>query len=479
MEALERARYAPGFGLFFEQGCGKTATAINILRAKCFDEGRLLNTLIVCPPVVRQNWKREIHQHSNIKEHQVVVLDGSGKQRLKKFLEASEKGPAIFITNYEVLGLKSMGKLFSAIVNWRPDMLILDESHKIKKHNTKRTQGAIQLADQVAHKLILTGTPILNDGQDIWAQFRVLDGGKSFEKNFYVFQKRYFYDKNANSPAHVNWSDWAPRPGIEEEFNRLIHLKSMRVLKKECLDLPPFVRKRLYVDLEPDQARAYKSMEKDFIAYIEGEACVASIALTKMLRLQQIVSGFYKTDEGEEKRFKKNPRLELIEELVSTLHKDHKVIIWTSFRESYAPILEILKKMGVESRTIVGGMTDKKRNEAIDAFQNDDKVRVVVANAAAGGTGVNLTAASFAIYYSRTWSLEQDLQSEARCHRGGSEVHESITRIDLVSPGTVDEEILEALARKENLAEKILKRRKRGPLEENKTYRPEDFEVRL
>jgi SNF2 family DNA or RNA helicase len=101
-------------------------------------------------------------------------------------------------------------------------------------------------------------------------------------------------------------------------------------------------------------------------------------------------------------------------------------------------------------------MTDKARQEAIDSFQNDPSVRVMIANPAAGGVGVTLTAASYMIYYSRDFSLENDLQSEARCHRGGSEAHEKITRIDIVAPGTIDEVILEALERKENLATKIL-----------------------
>jgi SNF2 family DNA or RNA helicase len=437
--------------------CGKTGAAINTIRYKCGINKRLLRTLIFCPPVVRENWKREFALHSKIDQKRIHVLEGSGAKRLKKFRELMHGPGAIFITNYEAL---SMADLFTCFVAWHPEILVLDESHRVKTHNAKRTKAMIKLADiGIRHTYTLTGTPILKDARDIWAQFRILDGGETFDKNYYAFQHRYFEDKNAAMKSFAPqkyFPNWQPKEGIEAEFNRLMYQKAYRVTKAEALDLPPIVRKKVFVEMAPDQARMYKEMRDRYVTYLEEKACVASIALTKGLRLQQIACGFFVDDEGDAHKFKKNPRIDALRELLEDIVPSEKVIVWASFKESYKQILEVCEKIGIETRTLTGGMTDKTRQEAIDSFQNDPKVRVIIANQQAGGTGVNLTAASCMIYFSKNFSLECELQSEARCHRGGSEVHKSITRIDLVTPFTIDEVITEALARKENLANSIL-----------------------
>ena len=352
-----------------------------------------------------------------------------------------------------------MPELFKLLKEWQPEVLIVDEAHKCKSIESKRTKFVIELADKAQHKLILTGTPILNSGMDIWAQYRVLDGGETFDRNFYAFRARWFEDKNAGMPSHKHFPDWRPRPGTYAAFNDLIYRKATRVLKKDCLDLPPLVRQRLEVELAPDQARMVREMERDFVTYLKDKACVAQIALTKGLRLQQMVSGFFVDEQGEEHTYKKNPRMDALGELLADVAPAHKVIVWTNFRASYEPILELCKKLKLPAVSLYGGMTDKRRQESIDNFQTEKDVRVMVANPAAGGVGVTLTAASYMVYYSRGFHLEHDLQSEARCHRGGSEIFERITRIDIVAEGTIDEVILDALARKESLANNILRLR--------------------
>lgn len=458
--ATKAASRLDGYGLFLEQGTGKTATAITILRHKCYEAKRLLRTLIICPPVVRRSWQRELGVHSTIKKDLVHVLDGPGKKRLASFEQLAFENecaqPGIFITNYESLAMMNLFKLFKS---WRPDVLILDESQRVKDVKARRTKLAIELADLVRYKLILTGTPILNTAMDIWSQFRILDGGATFDRNFYAFRARYFIDKNAGMPSRPGvqkFSDWRPIAGLEKVFNEKIYAKATRVLKKDCLDLPPLVKQRVEVELSEDQARMYKDMRDDYIAYLGNKACVASIALTKGLRLQQIVSGFWVDEEDKVHAFKKNPRREALKEMLAEITPNSKVIVWASFRHSYSDIISVCADLKIDCCHLYGGMTDKARQESIDSFQTDTKTRVMIANPAAGGVGVTLTAASFMIYFSRSFSLEHDLQSEARCHRGGSEIHDKITRIDIVAPDTIDELILEALERKENLAENIL-----------------------
>lgn len=463
-EAAEKAAAVDSFAFFMDLGTGKTATAITALRRKCYAKGRLLRTIIFCPPVVRRSWQREFAAHSTIKPHLIHVLEGTGKVRLKTFREKAftdsfgplldDPQPGVFITNYESLLMADLFKLMKA---WRPEVLIFDESHLLKSYSSQRTKLAIELSDVAECKYLLTGTPILNKPMDIWSQYRIMDGGATFDRNFFAFRARWFRDRNAGMPKQRYFPDWQPIEGLEKSFNELIYKKAVRVMKSECLDLPPFVRQQVDVELTAEQAKMYESMKKHFIAYLDDKACVAKLAITKGLRLLQMVSGFFVDDEGNEHTFDKNPRIAVLKELLEELHVGHKVIVWAIFRNSYAAIAGVCNALGIPYRSLHGGMTPKSVQESIDSFQTDPSVRVMIANQAAGGTGVTLTAASYAIYFSRNFDLALDTQSEARCYRGGSQIHAKVTRIDLVAPGTIDEVVLEALRRKEDMAEAILK----------------------
>jgi SNF2 family DNA or RNA helicase len=223
------------------------------------------------------------------------------------------------------------------------------------------------------------------------------------------------------------------------------------------MDLPPLVRTAIPVPLAKEQKRVYDDMKADFIAYLAtGEAVVAQIAITKALRLQQIVSGYVKTDMGEEITLKENPRLDALEELLEDRAPSEKIIIWACFNENYAQIRGVCDKLGLPFVELHGGVSGKDRQKNIDKFQTDPACRIMIANAGAGGVGINLTAASCTIFYSRNFSLEHDLQAEARNHRGGSEIHSKISRIDLVAENTIDQVIMEALANKLDLSTSIL-----------------------
>lgn len=458
MVELSLAAGRDGFAYFAEMGTGKTAATINTLRNVYFNEKKILRTLIICPIVVCENWRREFNAHSKMGA-KVHVLKGAGKRRLKIFNEQIALDPSqVFVTNFEALQMKD---LYACLKKWGPQVVVVDESQRIKNYKSLRTKLVVELGDSAQYRYILSGTPILNNPMDIFGQYRFLDKGTTFDRNFFAFRNRFFFDKNAGMPSQKYFPDWRPRPGIEKEFHRMIYKKAIRVLKKDCLDLPPIVRKQVTVELAADQKKMYDSMRKHFIAYLDDKACVASIALTKALRMQQIVSGFFMDDEGAAHQFKESPRLDALKECIELLPENAKVIIWSCFKENYKVIEDMLEQLGIKYAILIGGLTDTLRQQQIDLFQTDPTVRVMVANQQAGGVGVTLTAASYMIYYSRSFSLEADLQSEARCHRGGSEIHDKITRIDLVAPATIDEIILEALVRKENLAESILRIKER------------------
>ena len=457
VEGINRGLRQKDLGLFFEQGTGKSRTMIEVLRRLYAKENRVMRTLILCPIIVCENWKKEFGMYSKINHFDIVVLKGPGRKRVQDFLEIAEKNK-IVITNYEAMENKDLHLL---LAQWC-EILVCDESQRLKNPDSVRAKKVVQIADLCKHRYILTGTPILNSCSDVFMQFRILDGGETFGKNYYAFRHEYFEDANARRKGTQGYfPDWKPKPFTFEVLQDRISHKAMRVLKSECLDLPPFVNQRVDVELGAEQKRMYKQMMNDYVTWLktkdnEPRAVVAQLAVTKALRLQQIISGFAKDDAGVVHRLEDNPRVKVLEELLTDLTPVHKVIVWATFKENYTMISELCTKLSLGYREIHGDISHKDREKNMQDFRKDPDVRVMIANQSAGGTGINLVEASYSIYFSKNFSLEADLQSAARNYRGGSEIHDKITRIDLVSPGTIDELINEALEKKQNVADNIL-----------------------
>lgn len=448
-DAIERAQNLNNYALLFQPGTGKSATLINILRQKYQKHGRALRTLILCPTVVCDNWKREWEKFSKVPKDQIAVLEGSGISRVGT---VKSNKYSILICNYQTL---LMPTVVGALMDWGLEVIVADESHRLKTPSAKTTKAAIQLAEYCTYRYILTGTPVLKSLMDFYSQFRFLDGGETFGRNFLAFKNLYFYDANANAPAHIKWADWRVRPGAVNQVNEKIYRKASYADKADCLDLPPLLKQKIFVELSSKQKKAYQEMENLFITTVNGETATAQIALTMGLRLMQIVSGFVTTEDGVT-RFDDSPKAEALKEILEEIAPHHKVIVWACFKEDYETIREICKKLGLEFVELHGETKD--REGAITSFQSDSAIRVLIGNQGAGGIGVNLTAASYAIYYSRSFSLEHDVQSEARNYRGGSELHLKITRIDLVAKGTIDEKVLEALESKQAISNEVLKK---------------------
>lgn len=463
VQGIRRAEQAPDLGLLFEQGTGKTRTLIEILRRRYAAAGRMRRTLILCPVLVLENWKAEIKKYSKINPKDVVILYGSSKKRVQDLVKTvgdTLTENKIIITNYEAM---QMDELYKLLMIWHPEILVCDESQRVKNPQSVRAKKVAGLADLTAHNYILTGTPILDGkGMDAYMQFRILDRGLTFGKNFFAFRSRYFYDKNAGMNKTNYFPNWHPHPSSYHEFQERISNKALRVLKKDCLDLPPFVRQVVHCELSPEQRKAYKEMYNEYITFIDNKkdqprAVVAQLAVTKSLRLQQIVTGYAMAEDGTIHRYD-NPRLKVLEELLQDIVVEggHKVIVWAVFKENYRMIEELLQNLGIGYRMLTGDTPQAERNRNMQDFREDPQVSVMLANQGAGGVGVNLVEAGYAIYYSKGFKLEDDLQSEARNYRGGSEMHAKVTRIDIVAPGTIDELITTALANKQQVSEEIL-----------------------
>lgn len=459
---IELAKELDCFALFHEMGTGKSCTLINILRNKYKERNQILNTLILCPPIVIKNWKNEFSKFSKIDPDRIIPLIGTGKER--EALILSQPNTAIYITNYESLNMPPVFQALKERLSETPSILVLDESHRAKDHTAKRTQRAIELGDTASYRYILTGTPILRNLMDIWSQFRILDRGERFGKNFWTYRAMYFEDKNKAMPKQKHFPKWEVIAGAEDKIKALMAPVSMHVEKKDCLTLPPLIRKTVNVELGKEQKRLYDDMKRDLVATVtmengENKHSIAELAITKALRLQQIVSGHVRYEnEGDVNgtlTIKDNPRKEALKEILEDIGPNHKILIWAVFHANYDDIRSVCDELEIGYTEIHGLVKDKDANA--NKFRTDPNCRVLIGHPGSGGIGLNLVEASYMIYYSRSFSLEYDLQSEARNFRGGSEMHQKITRIDIVAQNTIDELVLKSLASKQELSDKILK----------------------
>lgn len=449
-EAIERVKGRAYYALFFDVGTGKTRAMIEILRDVYNQHQCILPTLIFAPLTICHQWREQIGQFSKIPLPNVKILVGPGVKREKML---STVGNDIVITNYETV---QMGKVYEYIFReWKPRVIVWDESQKLKDPTTSRYKKMVPLADISAYRFLMSGTPIANSLMDVFGQFRCLDLGKRFGKNFYAFRKIFFQDKNAGMPRGRYFPKWVVKDEYLEFFSKAIAEVASQADKSECLDLPPLLKVEVPVTLQGEQLRVYEQMRKNFVAELDGCMTVAEFAMTKVLRLRQIISGYILNDENDEVKFvKENAKLSALSDTLEQIGLD-SVIIWTNFRATYKQIFKLCEQLGRKPCMLTGDQLLDEKNDSINGFTSG-VYDTIIANLAAGGPGVNLQKAKYAIYYSHSYSLLEYTQSEGRNYRGGSDIHDKVVHYHIIAKGTIDEVVIAALMRKQSVADAIL-----------------------
>lgn len=439
------ARAKNKFALFFDPGCGKSRTALEL-----FNASEHITAIIFAPLNVCRNWQNEIKLYSKVKDS--VVVAGQSRGKKLRLLEEFSLHPEfkILIVNIECLRSREYLQ-FLTTLKFR--FVIVDESHNCKSPNSLQTKGLLEFLriQNPEHVYLLTGTPAPQGEIDLWSTFYIL--GKT-ELPFYVWRKKYFVDLNEHRKHKDNYFPrYVVREQSKTEFQRLLSECSAVAKKDLVLDLPPLIRTDVFCELSAEQRKHYETMLQFLFAVDEtGERLSAKNVLSRTLRLQQIVAGYLSLDDGL-KELKSN-RLDALKYAVEQTAGE-QFIVWTIFTDTYAQVAAQLDKMGISYGFLTGAQNADERYATMTAFQAG-KLRALIAHPKAGGVGVNLTAASYSIHYTKNFNLVDDLQSEARNYRAGSEQHARITRIDIVAQDTIDEKINEALATKKTIQDFIL-----------------------
>lgn len=459
------------FAFFNETGTGKTFLSIALM--KYFRKAGIARCNLVLVPnkVNKWEWLEEgFTKHAP--DMKCVVLHGSTEQKWELLGDNADKTDC-FVDTYMgfvrmICGLeevkKKQGKstrknrlvpnkkLMQAAMELF-DGVYLDESTYVKNKAALPWRICNQLSKIARVFFILTATPFGRDVEDVWAQTFLVDRGETLGETLGLFRSCFFKEKKNY------WGGFEYK--LTREGKKMISHRLDNVSISYPADesaMPHLTRIQKHAVLPEDAEQYYdRAMEAIKKSRRDGEVSEMKNAF---LRLRQISSGFigYKDDElGESAKFvfETNPKLDLLESLVTTFKPEHKFIVFHEFQYSAAVISAKLKELGVGHVLINGNSKDSKK--ARDDFKNNPKVQALVLSNSAGGYGLNLQFAKYGIYYESPVGAILRKQTEKRFDRQYS-LHKKVVLFDLIVRGTVDQAILNFHAEGRSLWKAILNR---------------------
>lgn len=420
--------------LFDEQGLGKTKIVIDAL---CQDivNGFIDGALIFCKKSLLAVWEEEIKKHSHLTS---VILRGTSREKGYKFLSFSH----FFLMNYEYL--QSEIDRIKMLLEIRKYAIVLDESHKIKDPSSTTAKTIFEIKDLAKKRIIITGTPIANKPEDLWAQFYFLDGGKTLGSDFEYFKKKYSLKNLKENPTQNDITKLRALRNIIEKV-------SIRRLKNNVLQLPEKSYQDIFVKLAGHQKELYENLREKLVIEFQtfsGKQIVENVEniLEKLLRLTQLASNPKLIDVG----YKEDPAkfIELDHIVKNIISREDKLIIWTSFVEN---IREIRRRyVSYNPLMIFGEIPIEQRTKYVERFQRNNEYKIIIANPATAREGLTLTSANNAIYVDRNFNLVDYIQSQDRIHRISQKKKCNIIKI--IAKDTIDEYIDDILYKKQDIA---------------------------
>lgn len=427
--------------LFDDMGVGKSLTSLlGLLELRA--RGELTGaSLVVCPASVVDSWVE-------------------AAQRWTPFTPVAYRGPwasrgrlarrgDLLVCSYEVATRDHDGVLARVA----PQALVVDEIHRIKDPDAKRSRAIRKLSEGAEIFVGLSGTPITHSSKDLWPALYCLDRAGWPEKP--RFARRYM----EGDLLHPDW---------ESEFRRCLHGQHRRKSKADVLtQLPPKNYSVRYVELPPAARKVYDAMESELVAEIEGGELTAMSVLAQLTRLNQLASATgsihttTKIDKHGEEVEQTHVTLKLpswkVDALMDVLEEreGHQTLVFAPSRQLVMLAGQKAEAAGYKTGYIIGEQKPKERTDTVNAFQ-DGKLDVIMATTGAGGVGLTLTAADAVVFIQRPWSFVDAAQAEDRAHRLGSEIHESIDVIDIVAKSTVDEYVRKILKGKSGALAELL-----------------------
>lgn len=442
--AVDFAVNKPATLLALGLGAGKSLAAIALLNA--WDARR---TLILCPKSVAAAWPGQFRQHAADPPLVAVLTEGHTPRGFgtvarrvvlaQRLWELADE-PLVIVLNYEAAIQPVMARWLQS-KSW--DVVVADEAHRLKTHNSKTSRIAHRIGKQARRRLALTGTPLPHSPMDAFALVRFLDD-RIYGRSFVTFRSTYAVTNPVIPQMIVKFKN------LDDLMSRLGRV--MYQVDRDVLDLPPFHHITRACTLGAEGRRVYREMERDFTATLRAHAddpvtTTASTVLVKVLRLQQLASGFVRADDWTEHQVDTG-KMEALAEVLDELAPDEPVVVFCKFRHDLDTVRAVTEQLGRGYRELSG-----RRNDLADWQAGGGTV--IGVQIQAGSTGISLTRARYCVYFSVGHSLADYTQSLARCHRPGQ--GRSVTYVHIVAEDTIDQKVYAALTAKQDLIDALLK----------------------
>ena len=432
--ALEMFDEGRAAAIFADMGTGKTPITISTV-GTLYEQERIHKMLVVCPKSIVGVWEEEFRKFADFR-YALAVLDGTLEKKKNAFEFMNGSALQVIVVNYE-----SCWRLEKEVGKWRPDIIVCDESSKIKNPQTAQSKALHRLGRVSKYNMILTGTPTTGSPLDFFSQYKFLDES-ILGTSYYLFRNKYAIMGGYQRHQVIGYQNLA-------ELVEKVHDIAFRIRIEDAVDLPPFIDEVRSIRLEERARVIYENLNRDCCAVLaEGEVTARNV-LTQLLRLSQCTGGYIRSDEMSEPQKVSEAKLDALEDIVDgCMDEGKKLVVFARFVPEIEAIERMLKKKGIGYSLIMGCVKD--RAEQVRRFQEEDEVRVFVGQLQTTGMGLTLTAASVAVYYSLDFSYSNYEQSRARIHRIGQK--RKCLYIHLVCKGTVDEKVMNALKHKGDIA---------------------------
>lgn len=413
--------------LFMDMGTGKSRAAIELA---CIRQAKIDRVVWFCPVSLKETVRYEILKHTDAEVGDIYLFDAKTR---------SERLPDC---RWYIIGIESMSAsnrvvfAASAAITERT-MVIVDESSYIKGYKAKRTNRITLLSEQARYRLILTGTPISQGVQDLFAQMKFLSPKILGYRSWHTFARNHleYSDRYKGLIVSTHNTGW-----LAEKINPYIY----QVTKAECLDLPSKLTESRYCTLTSEQDAAYEMAKErfmdDMLEYSDDSEWQSSVPIFRLFSaLQGIVCGFF-GDQAIESQ-----RVDLLVTTLGQIHETEKVVVWAKYRQAIRDIVSQIPS----ACEYHGGLSEQQRHQSLQRWRSEG--RVLVATQAAGGHGLDLTAANHVIFYANGFKYSERIQAEDRCHRIGQTM--PVTYIDLWARCGIEERIDLAIYRKGSTVE--------------------------
>lgn len=432
---IAQAIQKPALGLFLDMGLGKTIITLSVINELKYGRFQVRKVLVIAPKKVAEaTWQREAAKWDNVKHLRFSTVLGSQAKRIRALNTPAD----IYIINREnVVWLVDYYKN-----DWPFDMVVCDEFSSFKSHSAKRFKALAAIRGHIDRIIGLTGTPSPNGLDDLWSQVYLLDQGQRLGRYYTHFRERYFEPGKRSREVIYQYD---PKDGAEAAILEKISDICISMKAADYLQLPKIIYDDIPVVLDAKAKKAYTELERKMILELPDDVIDVTSAAALSNKLQQLANGAIYNDEHDWHAIH-SCKLEAFMELIEQLNGQHALVFY-NFQHDRERLQELLAKSKLRVRVFSGAQDE--------ADWNAGKIDILLAHPASTAYGLNLQdGGHHVVWFGLNWSLELYQQANKRLHRQGQE--QPVIVHHLICVGTRDEDLADALSRKDKSQEWVL-----------------------